>query len=41
MDSLVPRSLQWLRPVVVASQPHSSQRSRRQARQDIAAHYDL
>lgn len=41
MDNLVPRSWQWLRPIVTAAQPHSAQRSRRQARQDIAAHYDL
>jgi cyclopropane-fatty-acyl-phospholipid synthase len=41
IDTLVPRNMQWMRPIVTASQPHSSQRSRRQARQDIAAHYDL
>jgi cyclopropane-fatty-acyl-phospholipid synthase len=41
MDNLVPRGLQWLRPVVTRSQPQSSQRSRRQARQDVEAHYDL
>ncbi|WIM90439.1 class I SAM-dependent methyltransferase [Candidatus Mycobacterium wuenschmannii] len=41
MDTLVPRGLQWLRPIVTASQPHSAQRSRRQSRQAVAAHYDL
>jgi cyclopropane-fatty-acyl-phospholipid synthase len=41
MDTVVPRGLQWLRTVVTRSRPQSSQRSRRQARQDVAAHYDL
>ena len=38
---LVPRGLQWLRPIVAASQPHSSGPSRSQARRNVAAHYDL
>jgi len=41
MDNLVPRSVQWLRPVVTGSQPLSAKRSRRQSRQAVAAHYDL
>jgi cyclopropane-fatty-acyl-phospholipid synthase len=41
IDDLVPRQLQWLRPIVVASQPRSSQAPREQARRDVAAHYDL
>ena len=41
MDNLVPRGLRWLEPSSSRSQPQSSQRSRRQARQDIAAHYDV
>jgi len=38
---LVPRRLQWLRPIAVASQSGSSRPSRRQARRNVAAHYDL
>ncbi len=41
MADLVPRGLQWLRPIVVASQPRSSRPSREQARRDVSAHYDL
>jgi cyclopropane-fatty-acyl-phospholipid synthase len=39
--NLVPSTLQWLRPIAVASQPGSPTRSRQQARRDVAAHYDL
>jgi cyclopropane-fatty-acyl-phospholipid synthase len=41
MANLVPPALQWLRPIVVASQPGSTTRSRGQARRDVAKHYDL
>ncbi|MBV8861925.1 MAG: class I SAM-dependent methyltransferase, partial [Mycobacterium sp.] len=41
VDNLVPAALQWLRPIVVASQPGSPRRSREQARRDVARHYDL
>lgn len=41
VDNLVPRGWRWLRPIVAACQPHSAPRSRRQARKDIAAHYDV
>jgi len=41
IDNLVPRSAQWLRPVVTGAPPLSAKRSRRQNRQAIAAHYDL
>jgi cyclopropane-fatty-acyl-phospholipid synthase len=38
---LVPRGLQWLRPVVLASQPGPRQRSRAEAQRRVAQHYDL
>jgi cyclopropane-fatty-acyl-phospholipid synthase len=38
---LVPRALQWLRPVAVARQPRGSHNTRDQARHNIAEHYDL
>jgi cyclopropane-fatty-acyl-phospholipid synthase len=41
IGDLVPRGLQWLRPIVLASQPGSSKPSRREARRNVAAHYDL
>jgi cyclopropane-fatty-acyl-phospholipid synthase len=41
MDNLVPSALQWLRPIVVASQPGSPRPSRQQARRNVAKHYDL
>ena len=41
MADLVPRGLQWLRPIVVASQPRPSRPIQEQARHDVAAHYDL
>ena len=41
LGDLVPRGLQWLRPIAVASQPRSSSPSREQARHNVAAHYDL
>ena len=41
IDNLVPPPLQWLRPIVVASQPDSSRPSREQARRNAAAHYGL
>jgi cyclopropane-fatty-acyl-phospholipid synthase len=40
LSDLVPRGLQWLRPIVVASQPRSTRPSREQARRNVAAHYD-
>jgi cyclopropane-fatty-acyl-phospholipid synthase len=41
MASLVPPALQWLRPIILASQPYPANRSRKDARTAIAAHYDL
>jgi cyclopropane-fatty-acyl-phospholipid synthase len=41
VHDLVPRVVQWLRPIAVASQPRSPNSSREQARRNIAAHYDL
>jgi cyclopropane-fatty-acyl-phospholipid synthase len=41
MATLVPSALQRLRPIVLASQPYSAKRSRRDDRRAIAAHYDL
>jgi cyclopropane-fatty-acyl-phospholipid synthase len=41
VDDLVPRALQWLRPLAVARQPRSAHNSRGQARRNIARHYDL
>jgi cyclopropane-fatty-acyl-phospholipid synthase len=41
LTDLVPRPLQWLRPMVVASQPRSSTSSREQARRSVAAHFDV
>jgi cyclopropane-fatty-acyl-phospholipid synthase len=41
IDNLVPRPLQRLRPIVVASHPDSSRPSREQARRNVAAHYGL
>ncbi|MFY9767860.1 MAG: class I SAM-dependent methyltransferase [Mycobacterium sp.] len=41
MGNLVPSALQWLRPIVVASQPGSPRPSRQQARRNVAKHYDL
>jgi cyclopropane-fatty-acyl-phospholipid synthase len=38
---LVPRVMQWLRPVAVARQPRSSHNTRDQARHNIAEYYDL
>jgi cyclopropane-fatty-acyl-phospholipid synthase len=38
---LVPRSLQWLRPIAVASAPGSRRYTRAQARRNVADHYDL
>jgi cyclopropane-fatty-acyl-phospholipid synthase len=38
---LVPRSLQWLRPIAVVRQPRSQFNSRKQARQNVSEHYDL
>jgi cyclopropane-fatty-acyl-phospholipid synthase len=40
LSDLVPRGLQWLRPIVVASQPRSTRPSREQGRRNVAAHYD-
>jgi cyclopropane-fatty-acyl-phospholipid synthase len=39
--NLVPSALHWLRPIVVSSQPVSGTPSRRQARRNVAKHYDL
>jgi cyclopropane-fatty-acyl-phospholipid synthase len=33
--------LQWLRPIILASQPYSANRSRKESRSAVAAHYDL
>lgn len=41
MADLVPRALQRLRPIALASQPGPLWRGRAQARRDVAAHYDL
>ncbi|RDH75033.1 methyltransferase domain-containing protein [Mycolicibacterium moriokaense] len=41
VGELIPRSLQWLRPIAVVRQPRSQFNSREQARQNIAEHYDL
>jgi cyclopropane-fatty-acyl-phospholipid synthase len=41
LTDLVPRTLQWLRPIVVASQPVSRQPSREQARHNVAGHFDV
>jgi cyclopropane-fatty-acyl-phospholipid synthase len=41
MATLVPSALQRLRPIVLASQPYSANRSRKEARSAVAAHYDL
>jgi cyclopropane-fatty-acyl-phospholipid synthase len=41
LADLVPRGLQWLRPVVLASQPGPRQRSRAEAQRRVAQHYDL
>jgi cyclopropane-fatty-acyl-phospholipid synthase len=41
MADLVPRSLQRLRPLVLARQPRAERNSLSQARRNIARHYDL
>jgi cyclopropane-fatty-acyl-phospholipid synthase len=41
MDNLIPRSLQWFRPIAVVHQPRSQFNNREQARQNISEHYDL
>jgi cyclopropane-fatty-acyl-phospholipid synthase len=41
MADLVPRSLQWLRPIAPAFRPRWRGASRNQARRNIAEHYDL
>ncbi len=41
MAALVPSALQWLRPIVVASQPGSARPSREEARRAVAKHYDM
>src|SRR6202012_3098511 len=41
MAGLVPPAWQWLRPIVLASQPHSRERSREEDRRAVAEHYDL
>ncbi|MGH3536230.1 MAG: class I SAM-dependent methyltransferase, partial [Pseudonocardiaceae bacterium] len=38
---LVPTALQRLRPIATVRQPRSSHNSRKQARRNVAAHYDL
>jgi cyclopropane-fatty-acyl-phospholipid synthase len=38
---LVPRSLQWLRPIAPAFRPRWRQMSRDQARRNVSEHYDL
>ena len=41
MAELVPSAWQWLRPIVLASQPHWMERSREEDRRAVAEHYDL
>jgi cyclopropane-fatty-acyl-phospholipid synthase len=41
MATLVPPALQWLRPIALASQPHSAKRSREEDRRAVGEHYDL
>jgi cyclopropane-fatty-acyl-phospholipid synthase len=41
LHDLVPRRLQWLRPIAPGSPPGPRRRSREQRRRDVAAHYDL
>jgi cyclopropane-fatty-acyl-phospholipid synthase len=41
LSDLIPRRLQWLRPIVVASQPRSSRPGRKQACRNVAAHFNL
>lgn len=41
VTDLVPRGLQWLRPIVLSRQPRSAQNNPDQARRNVAAHYDL
>ncbi|MGO9152162.1 class I SAM-dependent methyltransferase [Mycobacterium sp.] len=41
VDDLVPRTLQWLRPIGPAFRPRWRSASRDQARRNIAEHYDL
>jgi cyclopropane-fatty-acyl-phospholipid synthase len=38
---LVPPGLQWLRPIVLASQPGSPHRTRAESLRNVARHYDL
>jgi cyclopropane-fatty-acyl-phospholipid synthase len=41
VDNLVPSALQWLRPIVVASQPISSGSSQEQLRRNITRHFGV
>jgi cyclopropane-fatty-acyl-phospholipid synthase len=41
LNDLVPRWLQWLRMIIVASQPRSSTHSRAQTRRNVASHFNL
>jgi cyclopropane-fatty-acyl-phospholipid synthase len=41
VTDLVPAALQRLRPIAQVRQPHSAHNSRKQARRNIARHYDL
>jgi cyclopropane-fatty-acyl-phospholipid synthase len=41
MADLVPRSLQWLRPIAPAFRPRWRSSNREQARRNVAEHYDL
>jgi cyclopropane-fatty-acyl-phospholipid synthase len=41
LNDLVPRWLQWLRLIVVASHPRSSTHSRAQTRRNIASHFNV
>jgi cyclopropane-fatty-acyl-phospholipid synthase len=41
VDNLVPSALQWLRPIIVASQPISSGSSREQARRNVVRHFGV
>ncbi|BBX98422.1 cyclopropane-fatty-acyl-phospholipid synthase [Mycobacterium lacus] len=41
VTDLVPRWLQWLRPIALSAQPRARDTSRERARRNIAQHYDL
>ena len=41
LADLVPRTLHWLRPIALASQPISAWPNREQARRNVAGHFDV